>query len=494
MANLLSEDVRETPAARVSIPFLVAAGIYLLLLALAPRLLNDADTYWHIAVGRWILEHRTFPHVDVFSYTMPGTPWIAKEWLSQVLYAVAHEIGGWPMVVLLASAAIALAFGLLASFLLEVLAPVAALPLVGAGFILTASHLVARPHALALPLMVAWVAGLVRAVDRGRAPSLFLLPLMLLWANLHGGFTLGLALIVPSAAEALWNAAPAERRRTTVCWLRFAVCAGLTAMITPYGPESMLVTYRILGLGRALSIVGEWQAQDFSHLAAFEMCLLLALGLALYRGLTLPPARIVILLGILHLALSHVRNGEILGLLGPIYLAAPLAAQLGSHTVGPARAERNSLLACASILAMLGAVTSALTAIRPPEPNPNVSPVRAVEAIKRSGAHAVFNDYGFGGYLIYQGIAPFIDGRTELYGEAFTVRHHLAITLQNVDDLLALLDRYKVDATLLGANTPAVRLLDRLDGWQRVYSDATAVVHVRHADTSTPPAIRGSTD
>src|SRR5215475_6106354 len=123
-------------ALRLSLPLCVAAVIYAILLLLGGRLLNDPDTYWHIAVGRWIVEHRAFPHVDPFSATVAGTPWIAKEWLSQLLYTGAHAFADWPGVVVLAAAAAAAAFGLLAYFLLQKLAPVPALTLVVAAFVL----------------------------------------------------------------------------------------------------------------------------------------------------------------------------------------------------------------------------------------------------------------------------------------------------------------------------------------------------------------------
>src|SRR5262249_23667057 len=196
---------------RVSLPFCAAAAIYALLLVLGARLLNDPDVYWHVAVGRWIVEHRAFPRVDTFSSTVAGAPWIAKEWLSQLLYAGAHAVAGWSGVVVLAAGAAAAAFALLAYFLLQKLAPLPALTLVGAGFVLAAPHLQARPHALALPLMVAWMGVLINAVDHRRAPPLALLPLMTLWANLHASFTLGLALIAPLAVEAWWNAGATRR-------------------------------------------------------------------------------------------------------------------------------------------------------------------------------------------------------------------------------------------------------------------------------------------
>jgi hypothetical protein len=318
---------------------------------------------------------------------------------------------------------------------------------------------------LALPLMVAWTAGLVRAVDHDRAPSFWLLPLMLLWANLHGGFTLGLALIVPFALEGILR-----ERKTAPRWIGFAVAAALTACITPYGPESILVTQRILGLGDALGIIVEWRAQDFSRLEAFEILLLGGIGFALLRGVTLAPMRILVLLGLLHLALAHVRNAEILGLIGPLLLGKPRA---------DAQAAPLPLMLRGVVLATLGAASLYFGMRHPVAPGAQITPAAALAAIEKAKPGLVFNDYGFGGYMLKAGVAPFIDGRTELYGGAFTARHHKAVTLANLPDFLRLLDEYHVGATLLAPERPAVALLDRLPGWERLYADDVAVVHVR---------------
>jgi len=114
-------------------------------------------------------------------------------------------------------------------------------------------------------------------------------------------------------------------------------------------------------------------------------------------------------------------------------------------------------------------------------PDPRMTPQAAIVAADLAAAGPVLNDYAFGGYLIYAGIPPFIDGRGELYGGPFISRHHRAMTLQDLPDLLKLLDEYHIGATLLAPSTPAVALLDRWPGWKRVYADDVAVVHQRAA-------------
>ena len=461
------------------VPFIVAAVIYLVALAVGTSLLNDPDTFWHIAVGNWIVANG-FPTGDPFSFTAAGTPWIAKEWLSQLILAAAYHFGGWPLVVVLPAAAFALAFALLARFLMDRLAPIPVIALIAVAFILAAPHLVARPHVLALPVMVAWVGGLVRAVDRERPPPYALLLLMVLWANLHGGFTLGIVLAVAAGLDAVFSADPADRRRLAGRWSVFVVLTLVAASITPYGPQSMLVTYRILSQTQALSIIGEWRPADFSHVAAFELVLLAGAGFVLYRGFVLPPVRVLVLLGLVHLALSAERNSELLGLLTPLFLAAPLARQLpdAGRDQGPAGSVGPGAWS-AMALAAVGLMATGLAVAGNDAPNPQIAPANAVAALKRGDLHRVLNDYDFGGYMIFSGLAPFIDGRTELYGDAFTVRDYRAVNLVDLNDFVRLLDADDIDATLLRPSTPAVALLDRLPGWKRLYADDVAVVHVR---------------
>ncbi len=102
------------------------------------------------------------------------------------------------------------------------------------------------------------------------------------------------------------------------------------ACVNPYGPEAILVTTRTIALGEVLTIVTEWRAQDFTHLGAFELIMLGAFGFALYRGVKLPPMRILLTFGLLHLSLSQSRHADLLGLLAPLFLARPLAEQFGA--------------------------------------------------------------------------------------------------------------------------------------------------------------------
>jgi hypothetical protein len=465
---------------RTALPWLVAAGIYALLIVLGHRLLADPDSYSHIALGRWIFEHHAVPTVDPLSQTMRGAPWTDFEWLSQVAFAGAFALGGWIAVVALTAAAAAAAFGQLTRFLLRHWQPVPTLIAVLAALVLVSPHILARPHILALPLLVAWVAALIQAVDDKRAPSWWLLTVMIVWANLHGSFVFGLAVIVPIACDAFSSAPQDERRRLAQRWILFAVLALGAACLNPYGPEMIVATFRTAALGKALSTIVEWRSQDFSHLGAFELIMLGGFGIALYRGVKLPLWRLVMLFGVLHLSLSQQRHADLLGVLAPLFLARPLAEQFGALAASPAVAPTRGtpwLAAAAGLL--LFAVTGVAAARDTMAPAANITPAKALASIDLAKAGPILNDYDFGGYLDYVGIAPFIDGRGEIYGADFALRYARALSLQSVPDFLRLLDEYKIGTTLLAPSTPAVALLDRLPDWRRVYADDVAVVHQR---------------
>ena len=452
-------------------------------------LLSDPDTHWHITVGNWILTHASVPTTDSYSYTFPGQPWIAKEWLSQVVLALAFNVGGWGGVTAFAPAAIGLTFALLPRLLMRDIRPVPALLFTAAALVMTAPHLLARPHMLVFPLILLWVAGLVRAVEQRCAPDYRLLLVMLLWANMHGGFTLGLVLAGAFALDALVGARDAAERRTLfIAWVKFGGAALLAACITPYGPESILVTSRIFGFGDALRVIAEWRAPDFQKQPVQELVLLVAVYLALSRGLKLPLVRLLIVIGLLHLFLRYARNAELLATLAPLAIAPLLARQFPKIAALPQAQSRfnafsrpagpAALAACLGLAGLMAGLLIGLGRIVPPPEN---APSAAIAFARDAGltGKRVFNDYGFGGYLISVGIPTFVDGRGELYGGDFIKRQVEAVALRGEEPLEALLDRHAVDWTLLMPDQAANQLLARLPGWRRAYGDEVATIFVR---------------
>jgi hypothetical protein len=476
VSNEKSSILRQVPAW-----LWVGICAYVLPLSDGGMLLKDSDTYWQTAVGQWILDHNALPRVDIYSFTKAGEPWTSSSWLAQVLYAASYNLAGWAGPVILAAGAIAVTFALLAHILGRRIPAAYAAFIATAALALSMGHFLARPHVLALPIMLAWANGLMSASERGQAPSPWLLPLIALWANLHGGFVFGLVLSGAFALDALWNADRAQRKSVALRWAVFGVGALVACCATPYGWGSILAARKILDLGELLHLIYEWMPADFSKFGAFEMAILTLIAGTLYGGVKLTPPRIALVLGLLHMALSHVRNVEIFALLLPIAVLAPVASQFALR---PAWAARSGapMPVMAAVMVLLGGWTwllAANTSFALPE---SQSPAAAVDALRAHHPKRVLNDLPFGGYLIWRQMPVFIDGRAELYGEAFEMAYYRAMQLKDVNQFLDILKKWDIDAVLLTPHTPAVGLLDHIGGWRRVYADENAVLHVRTAN------------
>ena len=428
-----------SPALVFLLPALLAAAVTLF----APQVMNDGDTLWHVAAGQWMLDHGQPPQVDPFSYTIAGQPWHDHEWLSEVVMALAYRAAGWTGVALLGAAAAGATIGLLGRELVRRLDPAPALAalIVAAGCI--APSLVLRPHLLMLPLLVLWTGSLIEARVRGRAPPLGLAALATVWANAHGSVV-------------------------------FALASALCALITPFGVDGLLYPLKVSGM-TTLSSITEWRSPDFSTPQPLEIALLAGLFVIAWRGVRIPLLRLVLLLGLLHLSLQHQRHQMLLAVVGVLILAEAAgrtpAAEGSAPKLGP----------IAWLGAALGLALVALRLIVPfsLQQGPTL-PIAALDQVPPSlRAQPVLNDYGMGGYLIFRGVKPFIDGRAdaELYGDAFSARYDAVVS--NRAALEETLAERHVAWTLFPPSSPAVRLLDAEPGWRRLYSDPYAVVHIR---------------
>jgi len=465
---------------RVPFPIVVALIGYGIVL-FARQFLNDGDTYWHIAAGNWMLQNGSVPHADPFSYTAAGAPWVAHEWLSEVFMALAYKAGAWNGIVMLYGATTALAFGLLAHFLRRWLNQPAALVVFVLAAACVSPSLLARPHILVLPVVVLWSAGLFLAKDRGAAPSPLLLPLMLIWANLHSSFVFGLALTLPIALEAL-VATKVDRARIARSWGVFWAAATGVSLLTPNGWHGLLFPFQVSRMPH-LSLIGEWSPTNFQTLEPLELALMAALCIAFSRGIRLPIPRLFTLIALLHLALQHSRHQMLAGVVGALLLARPLGEAFGGNEGG-----NTSRLASLRWAVVGLACVVLLTALRLAQPlvrtDDHVSPITALNHVPAEILREpVFNSYDFGGYLIFKNIKPFIDGRVDMYGDDFFADYMVAL-MPNRVAFERLVEKYGIRWAILSANSTTLDMVDALPQWRRLYADGVAVVYVRDGPRS----------
>src|SRR5947208_2294709 len=163
-------------------------------------LLSDGDTGWHIRTGEWILANRQVPARDIFSFSKPGEPWFAWEWLTDVLFAGLNALGGLQAVVIFTILMISVTFTGLYFLVRSKSNPVVAIVVTMLAAASSSIHWLARPHLFTLLFLVLFYAALER-VNEGRTrfaavPILAALPVItILWTNLHGGLFAGALMV-----------------------------------------------------------------------------------------------------------------------------------------------------------------------------------------------------------------------------------------------------------------------------------------------------------
>jgi hypothetical protein len=309
-------------------PLIVALLAFARALAQPGALLHDPDTYLHIAAGRWMVTHAALPTYDPFSYTFAGAHWAAPEWLAEIVLATVYRVAGWSGLALATIACFAVSLALSTRSLLRSAEPFPALIAVALGAAMVEPHLLARPHILALPLLVLWSGALFAARDAGKAPPFRLLPVMVLWANLHGSFLFGLGLAGYLTAEAVVSGPRTlEARR----WGLFVALAFAAALLTPNGVSGLVEPFRMMAMPALQSSFIEWRSPDFQQFQPLEIWLLGLMAVGLTTGVRLPWPRVLLLLALCHMALAHTRHADLLGLVGPLVVAGSLGPQLAAH-------------------------------------------------------------------------------------------------------------------------------------------------------------------
>lgn len=467
-----------------------------------PRMMNmDGDLGRHLTVGRAILESGRIPTQDLFSHTMAGEPLVPHEWLSQVLFALVHRLAGLDGVVWLTAAVLALAYIVLTAGMRDagVRAP---LPLFGGliAAVVGSLHWLTRPHIFTLLLFAVFVVLLERYRRCGQArPLVALLPLMALWANLHGAFISGLVLVAVFAV----GAALEGRRRAALFLLGLLVGLVLCSALNPVGFRLLPHSFQYLGRRFLVDITQEYQSPDFHNVGTWPFAALLLGSLVLgwlvrwrpSAGSGPRPEWTSLLLVVFWsaMALYSARNIPLYALAVVPILAR--AVDQGVREGWPAlsasfsrleRVERRAwgwMWTAAAIITgvALEATGTPLDALQAGNRfDPQVFPVQAVDRLGNLPEGHVFNELFWGGYLLYRDwphTRVFIDGQTDFYGESLSREYWQA--LQGQEGWAEVLERYDVRWVILPPSRPLALALDRSAQWQRLYADEAAVVWQR---------------
>ena len=407
--------------------------------------MQDSDLWWHLAGGRWIAQTRALHFTDPFSFTRHGRPWFHPEWLTDVILHAWDRLFGTASLVWWKWGLLVATFGLLFRLLRQIcgrsgsayLAMLAAIA-IGAPFFDI------RPQ---LHTLLGFVVILFFALTLSR--RLWILPLVLmLWANLHSGFLLGLfTIIMVLSISFFYGEAP---RRAAVLGL---ACV-LACFVNGNGSDALLWPIRFAQDSHSPFLrVAEWLPPwepggirsnlYYPSIATFVVSLVVVVGSGGYRRqprLTLSSAAI----GLVTLVLS-LRSRRFIPLFGisqSLMLAPALAAIAASlrRRIVPGMPWLNRPRVWQLALPVVALIFGGLR-LAPYPLSRNAFlyltdldsfPVEAMNFIETNHIEGkVFSLYNWGGYIDLRTegrLQVFIDGRAGTVFDEKTYRQYLRVT------------------------------------------------------------------
>jgi hypothetical protein len=462
-------------------------------------LMSDGDTGWHIRTGDWILQHWSFVYQDIFSFTKPGAPWFAWEWLTDVQLSVLHSALGVKGILMFGIVLASLFCGLLFRHMVWRGANVfVALPLALVGFGAATVHLLARPHLWTMVLVAASVWLIQRDLRSPTRWIWMLLPVTAVWTNLHGGWLALVSILglvsVGTAFEAMLGESPWRVARR---YLVLAAGCFASSLVNPYGWRLHAHMLEYLSADWIRELVGEFKSPSFrsENMAQFEWIML---GALLAAGLSLRRRRFVAPLLILfwaHSSLTSARHIPLFVAVSLPFLADEIQTLWNYLTNGATRNSTPAILQSLAEEAQSGigrmsvwavipflVVASPLLSIPWPKDFPALRfPVGMVarhqELLSRS---RVYTEDQWADYLIYKlspRVSVFFDGRSDFYGEKLSREY---CDLMNATfQWRQLLAKYRFDAALIRPGCALAAVMKESPDWRVVDDDTKGILFVR---------------
>ncbi len=478
--------------------FFISIFLYLSFSA-GQGLLSDADTGYHIRAGEYIIETRSVPMHDIFSFLSPPISWTAHEWLSEVIMAAIHSVSGLTGLVIFFSFLIAFIYYLFFRIVRSYGFNIIVASLIVSMVIATSQiHWLARPHIFSLLFMIIWyyVLELYQNKDKN---YLYILPLtMLIWVNLHGGFMGGFILIGTYIAGNIlmfifFDRAERQKRKTVIKSLCLTTLASvLVALINPYGFNILLFPFKLTSNKFIMDNVNEFISPNFHEPMFFTYMLFLIIGVLAVSRRAINIIELMLLLLFTYMALYSARYIPLFAIISaPILLRQCEGLLNGSSgrliEILKRRGDRISATDGSAKGYLLPAISVAVIIIIALsggirfEFDRKIKPVDAVEFIKKEKIGGnMFNNDEFGDYIIYAAwpeYRVFFDGRSDMYGTERMKEYFKIARLERGWDKV--IEKYNIKWVIFNTKSALAMFLTEREDWHLIYADKVAAIFVK---------------
>jgi hypothetical protein len=479
---------------------LIVVAAFVVILCVIVRRGGDPDIFWHLVTGQWMVDHHQVVSQDLFTFTVSGKQWIDPEYTTEIAAYLVYKVGGLTLVSLAFGAVTFIGFVLIWRRVnLEMSNRLVAAIVIGIAGLAGASVWGPRPQMITFAFSCLELFWLDRYL-RGRSRAIYWLPLvMVAWANLHGGFLFGL---VPVGVAAFVEAVHWVRRvdgdlhmrRTRNLLIVFVGCV-VAAVLNPHGIHLYGYVIQPQFSNAQQSFIAEWQSPNFHVLEerGFELMLLLIPVAFVLRRPSLWEVCLTVVVTVA--ALSAVRHAALfVAAETPILVwsfAAGWERMSLAHRVAEWIAPKGRALLAGAAAVLVVAVAGTGIFVHSTLSNQTAAtaanfPAGAADWLAAHpdvGTH-MFNQYGWGGYLIYR-FYPDPNRRVFSFGEATMLGNSIMEQVSDVElgnpDWQRIFAEHDIDYVIDVPGAPAVLALEVDPQWTKVYDDGFAVIMVKNS-------------
>lgn len=485
------------------------------------------DVWWHVKTGKYIVEHNyKLPENDIFAFTSANYKWDNHEWLTQILFYKVYnffedrQLGGFRSLLLLKSLILVLAFSLLCyliyfrsgNYALAIFLAILAI-------FVSKKTIDVRPPIITYVFLTIYFISLYKfKLGKINWKYLILLPfLMILWANMHGGFILGLIVIffffIGEIFELIMRKyfckceIKFQEYKNILVYMFLGIATFLFSFATPYGYKLYVLTYRVMTEKALVKMIPELHppllrfTPHYLFLVIITLLSLLIIAVIYFlkrksensfkiKGLIF--ADLFILLFFLQQSMSHVRHLPLFAL-----TVSPIAGAAINNIFDYFIKDRKKIwdalnyiiIICAIIIAAYG-VFIRMDGESDSYINRNKMLFSGTDYIRENYPASVcdfileknikgrmFNDINFAGYLIWR-LSPehtkvFTDARYDIFGADFIIDEAVIKNALEKDDdkynWRKLFQKYKFDFVVIYRTSPLAKVLIKEKGWTLVY-------------------------
>ncbi len=450
------------------------------------------DAFYDLYAGRYILQHG-IPHQNLITVASYGAAWEDQQWLAHVLSYATWAVGGYRLLAAASAVLVTAGFGLLALLMLRRrVPPIRAFAWTAAAYMVSLGSVGIRAQSFAYPC---FALVLVLLLSDDRAPRLrprtwLAIPVLMLWANLHGSMLLGAGLACLYAGYRAVKASARREYRAVPAFLAFGVAAGGAVVCTPYGAGVIQDYARFIGNPELTHTIVEWARPsplDPYSWAFFALipAVAIAVVVGLRRGARPDPLLSALALVLLAVAFTAVRNQQWFAFGGSL-LAADTLARGNSGRVPELRQGFRRVIA--GVLAAVAVASAGVLAVTPNQQFQSKIPGRAIDVAAalaaRNPAERILGDPWSGTAMLWLHPATIgrvgFDARMELYSAA-QLSAYFDFVFVRGHQWQRVTHGYSIIVASRAQDSGLAAALESSPGWRVVYRDRNGLVLTRQA-------------